>query len=75
MSIILVEAAGIRAKGVKKWAKRIYTTCRDHYTDQHSGDFYPTVFVMFTTVRKCTRSVRYHGVDQGGCADGCTAGI
>ena len=69
MSIILVEAAGIRAKGVKKWA------CRDYYTDQHSGDFYPTVFVMFTTVRKCTRSVRYHGADQGGCADGCTAGI
>ena len=62
-------------KRCKEVGERIYTACRDHYTDQHSGDFYPTVFVMFTTVRKCTRRVCYHGVDQGGCADGCTAGI
>lgn len=33
------------------------------------------LFIMFTTVRKCTRRVCYYGADQGGCTDGCTAGI
>ena len=75
MSIILVGSRRYPCKRCKEVGERIYTACRDHYTDQHSGDFYPTVFVMFTTVRKCTWSVRYHGADQGGCADGCTAGI
>lgn len=52
MSIVLVEAAGIRKRGIKGWLKKLCGADSDHCADQCTGTVYPAAFPLYAVVRK-----------------------
>ena len=64
MSIVLIEAAGIRKKGSKKMGKKFCAAGGDYRTHQCSGNLYPSIVAVHAAFRKRPGSICYYGTDQ-----------
>ena len=60
MSIVLIEAAGIRKKRCEAMVEEFYRTGGAGHADQHTGVIYQTIVTLYAVVWKRTRCVCDH---------------
>ena len=68
MSIVLIEYAGVRARGGAGFLKSLAAPTPHHDSHEHPRDRHSAHQSVYATVRQCAGRVRYHGTAQAGGA-------